>query len=145
MSRKILIDDDAAQYASVEQRLKRLEQGIPEDTHAVGSTGEPAFENSWVNYDTTTWPAAGFYKAGGRVWLQGMVNRGASALTLSTVFTLPDGYRPAKRSLLTATATGALARVDVYSDGQVQLVSGTVGTGGSSSYLSLEGISFRHA
>jgi hypothetical protein len=62
--------------------------------HTVGATGEPAFQNSWVNYDAATFASAGFRKdPGGRVAIRGSIKTGASG---TIAFTLPTGYRPPK-------------------------------------------------
>lgn len=103
----------------------------------IGGTGQPAFQNSWVNYDTTPgWQHAGFWKDPlGMVHLRGLVKDG----TLSNpIFTLPPGHRPMSGSELfcTYSSTGA-ARIDVMSDGRVLCLAG------GTAYLSLSGISFR--
>jgi len=60
--------------------------------HSVGATGEPAFQNSWVNSITAGVPPASFYKDPlDVVHLRGNINTG---LTATTAFTLPLGYRP---------------------------------------------------
>jgi hypothetical protein len=70
-----------------------LNQG--EDWHIVGDTGEPAFQSGWTNSDnnaTQHEPRAGFYKDPlGVVHLEGHVQLGQIR---TTVFTLPEGYRP---------------------------------------------------
>lgn len=62
--------------------------------HYVGTAGEPAFENGWINYDNDTrYLNARFRKDGdGYVHMQGLVEAGAAN---TVVFTLPAGYRPA--------------------------------------------------
>jgi hypothetical protein len=57
--------------------------------HYVDSAGEPAFENSWVNYPTEI-PLRFKKLMDGRVHVQGTVKDGVG----TTVFTLPVGYRP---------------------------------------------------
>lgn len=59
----------------------------------VGSGGgAPAFQNSWVNEDVTTYEPLKFWKDSlGMVHIQGLVKGGAGV----TIFTLPVGYRPA--------------------------------------------------
>lgn len=110
-----------------------------EDWHEIGATGEPAFQNSWVNYNahlvSPYYATAGFYKDElGFVHLKGLVKSG----TLSTIiFTLPEGYRPLERHLFDAQSDGANGRVDVSADGTV------LQQGGSTGYLSLEGIIFK--
>ena len=59
--------------------------------HEIGDGGEPAFQNSWVNF-TAGYSTAAFRKDSlGYVHLKGSVKSG----TLDTIcFTLPTGYRP---------------------------------------------------
>jgi S-layer homology domain len=89
-----------------------------EDVHLVGATGEPPFQNGWHNFDPSTNSTAGFFKdALGIVHLQGIIlspNNGATA------FTLPQGYRPAKRILLPIAGDGPIAaNLAILPDGQL--------------------------
>lgn len=144
MSRKILIDDDAAQYESIMQRLRRLEQGLPEDVTYIGFSFELLFLNSWQNYETPNPPntrSAGFYRDRGRVYLTGVIKSGTSG---TAAFTLPEGYWPRStiNCELIAVASGGPARLQVSNDGDVtpiDLSSSAVAT-----YISLEGVSFLH-
>ena len=67
------------------------------------------------------------------------------------IFTLPLGYRPAKRLTDIALASGHLARIDVDGPGLSGQPAGSVSvdyptdSADVSSYLSLNGISFRCA
>lgn len=144
MSRKILVDDDAAQYDSINQRLRRLEQGIPELPHYVGTAGEPAFENSWSNFDASPAPvgrAAFYYRHNGRVYLGGVIDGGASG---STAFTLPVGYRPPIVAVsLPAVASTDLALIGILADGTVRPTN--QGSSAVTTWCYLEGVSFRHA
>jgi microcystin-dependent protein len=66
-----------------------------ETWHQVGAAGEPAFQNSWVNFDVATMSPVGFKKfPDGRVRLRGQVKTGTAGLV---IFTLPAGYRPPLR------------------------------------------------
>jgi hypothetical protein len=146
MSRKILIDDDAAQYASIERRLKRLEAGIPEDPHYVGAAGEPAFQNSWTNFDASPSPqgrAACFYRHAGRVYLSGVMKDGASG---STAFVLPDGYRPLAQTPsgdFAVAANAGIASLQIHPDGSVKPID--FGPTSVTGWVFLDGVSFRHA
>lgn len=63
-------------------------QLMQEDPHYVGTAGEPAFTNSWVNETLTN---AYFYKDGmGRVHIAGLIKSGLGL----AAFTLPVGFRP---------------------------------------------------
>lgn len=120
-----------------------LTQGeLVDPWHQIGGSGEPAFSNSWVNYDTTNWGYAAFMKDSlGIVHLRGLIKNG----TVSTVaFTLPAGYRPsgAKYIFLTSTNTTVFGRTDVLTDGGVQVAAW--GQGGNG-WLSLANVKFRAA
>jgi hypothetical protein len=97
-----------------------------EDVHLIGGSGEPAFENSWVNVVGNE--PAGFYKDPyGRVWLQGHVDSG----TVDTaIFTLPTGYRPATTILITTSENNTSSvRLRIQTDGTVDTRGATVTTG----------------
>lgn len=91
----------------------------------VGSGGTaPAFANSWVNYDTTVYNSAGFYKdAFGFVTIKGLIKNGTIGST-AQCFTLPVGYRPIKRVLNACISNSAIGRLDVDIDGKVITHSG---------------------
>jgi hypothetical protein len=81
-------------------RLNNIESGIVAanttggtlDTwHTVGATGEPAFQNGWVNYGAGEQVVQYRKDPFGKVMLRGVAKTG----TINTVgFTLPAGYRP---------------------------------------------------
>jgi hypothetical protein len=86
----------------------------------VGATGQPAFQNSWVN--AAGGETAAFYKdALGIVHLKGFIGSG----TINAVaFTLPEGYRPAANLQFAAPSNSAFGYFDVQSDGDVLPVVG---------------------
>lgn len=97
--------------------------------HEVGSGGgEPAFENSWVNYGAG-FATAAFHKVGDTVFIRGFVKSGSPAT--SSVFTLPVGYRPSAIISFSVPST-AVTRLDIHSGGLVN-----IGTGGSATYTSI--------
>lgn len=109
--------------------------------HLVGGTGEPAFQNSWVNYDnslpspTSGQRNAGFRKySDGRVRLKGTIKTGASG---AVAFTLPAGYRPPTDIVLTTQGSGGVLNITVQTTGAV-VPSGA----GAPSYTFLDGIEF---
>jgi hypothetical protein len=112
---------------------------LPPEVTLVPPSASPeiyAFSGAWVNFGTI-YEEAGFYKtADSIVRLQGYVKSGSSG---STVFTLPEGYRPQKTSLFAAASLGgANAYILVNSNGSVVAVGSTV----TSSGVSLENVSF---
>lgn len=108
----------------------------------VGTAGEPAFQNSWVAYDSSV-----YYRKDplGRVYLRGSINGGANG---TAAFQLPVGYRPVLAgltrvrtiSLQNQQATGQWeSQVNVMPDGTVYVYS-TAPVG--SSFVSLDQIEF---
>lgn len=98
------------------------------------STITPTFTNSWANYGSD-YDTAGYYKDKDRVFLQGLIKGGTVG---ASAFTLPVGYRPAKRKIFTVNSNNSFGRVDILANGNVLIDSSC-----SNSYISLEGISFR--
>ena len=100
----------------------------------------PVFANGWVNY-SNAYSHAGYFKDSvGVVHLRGLIKNG----TLTEMaFTLPVGYRPAKRGVFSViTDSGsfsdvAVGRMDIKGAGQV------IPVAGSNSWISLEGVTFR--
>ncbi len=113
-----------------------------EAVRLVGEAGEPPFGAGYTNFGGAFTPV-GFYKDGfGVVHLQGL----AAGPAAGTVFTLPEGYRPAG-IVYDNIATGSpstsganwVGRLSIDTDGNV------IAFDGGSGYLSLEDISFRAA
>lgn len=97
----------------------------------------PTLLNSWVNFDATTYNAAGFYKdSAGIVHLRGTVKSGVVG---SAIFTLPAGYRPVREEIFACSTNNTIGRLDVAPTGDVTLPTG------SNVYASLDGITFRAA
>lgn len=119
------------------QYYEALELAIfGEDWHVVGSGGgEPAFTNSWSNFNSGTHSNARFKKIlDKKVELTGLVAGGVST---SSAFTLPAGYRPSKIITFPAASDGSSAAyVNVNTAGQVTI------THTSASFVSLDGMSF---
>ena len=122
-------------------RIAAQERSTPEPMHWIGATGEPAFVNGWVHFDTGTGTPdtsnpvhrnAGFYKDRGRVYLQGVVKNG----TANAAFTLPVGYRPLNERAFIVLTNGVAGYAIVGSSGLVSLV-------GSNVYFFLDQINFR--
>ena len=104
--------------------------------HEVGGTGEPAFENSWVNYGGS-FNTAAFRRIGNVVYLKGLIRDGTIP---ADAFSLPTGYRPPGTCIFAALDTpgpDSTARVDVYdTDGDVYV------SGGTNGWVSLDNIQF---
>jgi hypothetical protein len=124
--------------ADLEGALARLgNQGgniYPEPWRDVGAAGNPAFQNSWVNYDTAAFPACAFRReAGGVVRLKGLVKNGS---ILGAIFTLPAEYRPARAMIFPVISNSTIAEVRVGSNGTV------IPQNGNNVWLSIDSISF---
>jgi len=107
----------------------------------------PTLENNWVNYGGHHTPA-GYYKDSlGIVHLRGIVYR-TVARYQSTIFTLPEGYRPEYQQVC-CTLAGApgievISRLDITTSGLVRLTTPNDGyTSQPNNWIALEGISFR--
>jgi hypothetical protein len=110
--------------------------------HAVGATGEPAFQNSWVNFDgaAPTGRYARFRRyPDGRVRMAGVVKTGASG---TVAFTLPAGYRPPSSEAFSVLSGGnAAGQVVIGSDGTVLLQNGA-SPSNVSTFVFLDGVEF---
>lgn len=137
---KVLRDPDGGferLLESYQRRLESLERNATGTWHEVGGSGEPAFQNSWVNYGGT-YETAGFSKVGGRVFLKGLVKNGTVGYP-NAVFTLPVGFRPSTNgdAIFAIASNGLFGHVYVVASSGVVTVAG-----GSNAWASLEGISF---
>lgn len=97
-----------------------------------------SFTNGWGNYGSS-YNTAGYFKdSQGIVHLKGLV-KGGTIGGSSTIFTLPVGYRPAKRELqiVASHPNGSVGRCDILSNGQV------LAYHGNSGWFSLDGITFK--
>ena len=124
------------------------------DFKMVNSEGETV-NTIWRNYndflgpeETHAYNTTGYFKDHmGFVHLRGLVRRSTSLDKRSVIFTLPEGYRPARNEIHAPISSdrtkatdhdgwGEQTRVDIYPNGEVTIV---VGLG---VWVSLDGISF---
>jgi hypothetical protein len=96
----------------------------------------PTLLNGWVNYSSTYAPAR-YRKINGMVEIQGLIKDG-TATSGTDLFTLPVGFRPQYQHIFTTMSNSAIARVDVKTDGTIDILNG-----GSSNWISLSGIMFK--
>lgn len=137
-----------------------------EPWHEVGAAGEPAFnaDNTcdWGNFDGDHNAAAFARDSAGYVHLKGLVKVVDGPTTASCtdvlytadrnrIFTLPAGYRPARREVHATLANGNLGRLNVdggfigfLQPGDVSVDPPTT-PADAAGYLSLDGITFRCA
>jgi hypothetical protein len=92
-------------------------------------------QNSWGNYSSTWSPASYTKSSDGLVSLRGMIS-GGSATYDTPVTTLPAGFRPKERLLMTTTNNSGHSRIDILPDGQVRFM------GSSNVWYSLDPVSF---
>lgn len=127
----------------LQRRLDALEakQGFRPTTydtfetwHKIGNVGEPMFQNSWANYNSSQQEFAAYWKnAAGMVELRGVIKAGA----IGAIFTLPPRYRPLGVRRFHVVANSAFGQVDVLTTGDVMFRTG------SNVWVSLDTISFR--
>jgi hypothetical protein len=125
----VIITNYQGTGSSVIEAVEVYKEPTPEPWRSV------AFENAWVNYGSDYSPV-GYYKdTNGVVHLRGLTKSG----TIGTcIFTLPEGYRPNYRRLLTAqTYPNASNRVDIHTNGCVNA------TSGDPAWIALDELSFR--
>lgn len=97
-----------------------------------------AFESGWVDFAGTYAPVSYYKDSDGIVHLRGLAKDGTVGSGFC-IFTLPEGYRPDYRRLLTAQSNNAISRIDIRTSGCVEPISG------SNVWISLDELSFRAA
>lgn len=90
---------------------------------AVGASGQPAFENSWVNHSAANYAAGFLMMPAGEVWVRGVVNSGSGVP--SSIFTLPVGYRPSMGTNRAQGSNSAFGMLTVGADGLVTVNAGS--------------------
>ena len=108
---------------------------VPYDSgwHYIGGGGEPAFQDSWVNYGS--WGDGAFRRIGKIVFMSGLIKNGSGQIV-----TLPTGYRISSTTNgsnyvyhgMDTPGPNSSARLDVYTNG------GVVFNGGSTGWVSLD-------
>ena len=88
-----------------------------EDPRFVGEAGQPAFQGAWGNFSSATnlWQRMRFWRGGNRVYMEGVISGGSTG----TIFTLPEGYRPAERHMVDVNATNTSGRASIQPNGEV--------------------------
>lgn len=159
----ILAGTPAAPYF-VPINCKRLYEVIAENTvgnstfatkkqepwHFVGDTGQPAFENSWGDYNVLSFGRARFMiDQFGFVVISGAVTGGTIGST-TPIFRLPPAYRPEfDESFIVpadnlTTNNDAFLRMIIYKDGRVSITSGTaVAFYGEGNFVGIPNLRFR--
>lgn len=92
----------------------------PDKVHLTGGTGEPAFANSWVNFDATN--TVRFYRTNGETQAEGVMKNGTVG---ATAFTFPVGYRPQIQVITPVYANAAVGFVVVTAAGALSLAIGS--------------------
>ena len=116
-------------------RVAALEKTDP--WHFVGTDGEPAFENGWVNHGGASEPDVAFCLVDSRfVFFDGIAKSGTIT---AAMFTLPTGYRPSTYCYLPVCSFHAFAEVIIYPDGRV------IPQVGNNSWFALNGVFFEVA
>lgn len=103
-------------------------------THTSGSGG--SLKNGWANYGSSYGSATYTKTSDDVVTLAGLI-KGGTTSNGTTLFTLPEGYRPLERQVFLVASADEAARIDVQPNGVV-----TIQGNGSSSWVSFSGISF---
>lgn len=76
------------------------------------------YQNGWIDSDSVNHNTVGYRKEGNRVWLRGLCKNPTASVT--TMYTLPSGYRPLKRKAITSVlASGVVCYLFINTDGTV--------------------------
>lgn len=73
------------------------------DKFFVGTTGNPSFQNTWANYTSIT--DLFFQRINNNLIISGKLQGGTYADSASIIFTLPEGFRPSRNVLFSASAS----------------------------------------
>lgn len=129
----------------VAEALKAIEQWANRQP-AVGQWIEPTFVGLWANFNVASFPGARYRLVGDTVEVEGVVRTtGNIAYPNSTIFTLPEGFRPPLQVLFLqpgSIAADTFCRLQVLVTGEVQLVT-VNGAGSAASTIAYLGLSFR--
>jgi hypothetical protein len=113
-----------------------------EGWHEVGASGQPPFQNGWVNVGGVFSTAAFYKDPYGVVHLKGLIKSGTVG---SPIFSLPEGYRPAAELNFAVLSNSALGILGIQPTCFFQLCTfhNVTLDAGSNPWVSLDGISFR--
>jgi hypothetical protein len=118
-------------------------QALVEAWHEVGTTGQPAYGTNWASQADANLYDPAFYKdALGIVHFRG-VEKSTAAANANALFTLPEGYRPAK-TLIFVVSNSANVYFDIGVNAAGAVLPWSAGAG-NGTYYSLSQISFRAA
>lgn len=101
----------------------------------VGATDQPAFQNSWVWWGNPYGTPGFALKNDGWVMLKGVAKNGSGSTAI--IYTLPEGYRPPFNMKFSIISNDVAAVLQIKANGEVNM-----SAGGSTSYVSLDGITF---
>lgn len=109
-------------------QASRSDHVHPTDTSLQAVTQQAwqtvTFQNSWVEYDSTTYGATGYYKdTAGMVHLRGLVKSGTVGDV--PIFTLPAGYRPAYPMAFALSSNSAFGQGYIKATGEVECLTGS--------------------
>jgi hypothetical protein len=107
---------------------------LGEPWHYIGDTGEPAFQNSWDNFDPINEQRAAFRIVNGFVEFRGIVSGGSTGSV--PMFTLPEYARPLYAVRFAGVSNAKFHLLEVRADGEVWCVNG------DNAWVSLEGWRF---
>lgn len=104
-----------------ELHLVRLDTAHKDNEAAfvVGAAGAPAYTNDWAAYSDDEYVPVRVRKAAGMVFLEGLCQHTGSTTGGSSIFTLPDGFRPGAKVMLPTWMAGKLGIIVVDFDGTV--------------------------
>ena len=115
---------------------KVLEKSNVKEVISSNKWYQPDLENNWVVYHATAYNRPEYMiDSNGFVHLRGMLKDGDAEN--DDMFSLPQGFRPAKSESFAGVSSSGFAGIVVDADGDVRAY-----TGGSTTWTSLDGITF---
>lgn len=114
----------------------RLPAG-PSAGASLGPWTKPTLQNSWAQFESEALPCRYRIARDGRVTFRGAVSK-ASGASLTTIFTLPVGYRPTQEMVFLVDLGGSPDFISVKANGEVKYAGGSSAV----SFLILDGVSF---
>ena len=117
---------------------------LTDKVHNVNASGEPSLQNGWLIYGAGYTPPGFWRDNQNMVYVWGLINKTTAVTPGETMFVLPSTHRPSTEHIFTTSGFNGTSyynsRIDVQPNG---VLSAIEVKGGSNTFFSLDGISFK--
>lgn len=149
----IVVDDPGSVGIGIQIRLVDQDKSfgpMPWPARAWSPTSYIASAPVWTGFSYgANWSNFGSGYQTGQYWkddsgivhLHGLITRSGGFIGGETMLTLPVGFRPTGQEIFACDGEGCIIRVDILTNGVVQLIGPSVGTAGAF-WVSMNGITF---